>query len=379
VAGVTDAETPAPLRLLVLYEEYGRYGTPMLARTLVGALADHVDVTVVAPNRETAEWIAADRPTARTITARPVAGWRSFGALRAYRRIITQVRPHVVHLCFPTPRTGTRYVALVARSVRGVRTVGVENSYDAPARPWTRVSTWAAAAALDAHVAVGERVARIIEHEYRLRAGSIRAIASAAVPRPVVDPKSFGPGPIVGAVTRLSTEKGVDVAVRALATMPETTFVVVGGGGQLQELEQLAEDLGRGERTFFFGYQPDPQDYVAGMDVVVQPSRREAVGLAVLEAMAAGLPVVATDVGGMGEAVVDGVTGFLVPPDDVDALADALGQLVGDSELRTRMGAAARARYEEHFSAARLARTYEALYDELAPPATRAPRPSVTT
>jgi glycosyltransferase involved in cell wall biosynthesis len=226
---------------------------------------------------------------------------------------------------------------------------------------------------------VGERVARIIEREYRLRAGSIRAVASAAVPRPVVDPKSFGPGPIVGAVTRLSTEKGVDVAVRALATMPETTFVVVGGGGQLQELEQLAEDLGRGERTFFFGYQPDPQDYVAGMDVIVQPSRREAVGLAVLEAMAAGLPVVATDVGGMGEAVVDGVTGFLVSPDDVDALADALGQLVGDSELRTRMGAAGRARYEEHFSAARLARTYEALYDELAPPATRAPRPSVTT
>jgi glycosyltransferase involved in cell wall biosynthesis len=357
----------------------GRYGTPMLARTLVGALADYVDVTVVAPDRDTAEWIATERPTARTIVANPIAGWRSVGALLAYRRILTQVRPHVVHLCFPTPRTGTRYVALVTRSMPGVRCIGVENSYNTPARPWSRVSTWAAAAALDIHVAVGERVARIIEHNYALRAGSIRAVASAVTPRPAANPKSFGPGPVVGAVTRLSAEKGMDVTVRAMATMPDTTLVVVGEGGDRPMLEQMAQDLGRGERTHFFGYQSDPEDYVAGIDVLVQPSRNEAVGLSVLEAMAAGLPVVATDVGSMGEAVVDGVTGFLVPADDVAALGDALRRLVDDAELRTRMGAAARTRYEEHFSAARHARAYEALYDELAPPATRAPRPSVTT
>jgi len=383
VAGVTDAaprtEAPPPLRVLLVYEEFGRYGTPMLARTLVGALADYVDVTVVAPGKETAEWIAADRPSAATIVTPPVAGWRSLGALRAYRRIIKQVRPHVVHLCFPTPRTGTRYVALIARSVRGVRCVGAQNSYDAPARSWSRVSTWAAVAALDAHVAVGDNVARIIEDGYRLRPGSIRAIPCAVSPRPVVEPKSFGPGPIVGAVTRLSPEKGVDVAVRALATMPETTFVVVGGGGDLADLEQLARELGRGDRTIFFGYQTEPQDYFAGMDVIVQASRREAMGLTVLEAMAAGLPVVATAVGSTGEAVDHGVTGLLVPPEDVGALADALARLVGDGELRARMGSAARARYEAHFTAARYARAYEALYDELAPAAARRRRAPVTT
>jgi len=383
MAGVTnasgsDAEQP-PLRLLLLYEEYGRYGTPMLARTLVGALADHVDVTVVAPNQETASWIAADRPTASTIVTQPITGWRSLAGLRAYRRIIKQVRPHVVHLCFPTPGTGTRYVALVTRTVRGVRCVGVENAYDAPARPSSRLSTWAAAAALHAHVAVGANVARIIERNYRLRAGSIRVIPCAVSPRPATAPKSFGPGPIVGAVTRLSPEKGVDVVVRALAAMPEVTFVVVGDGGDRPELDRLAHELGRGERTHFFGYQPDPEDYYAGIDVVVQASRREAMGLAVLEAMAAGLPVVATDVGSTGEAVADGTTGFLVPPDDVDALADALTRLVGDAELRTRMGTAGRARYEALFSGARHARAYEALYDELVPPPTRVRRPSVTT
>jgi len=380
---VTDLATtdaaPPPLRVLLLYEEYGRYGTPMLARTLIGALADHVDVTVVAPNQETASWIAAERPNASTIVAKPIAGWRSLGALRAYRRIIKEVRPHVVHLCFPTPRTGTRYVALVAWSVRGVRCIGAENAYDTPARPWSRLSTWAAVAALDVHVAVGTNVARIIERSYRLPAGSIRAIPCAVTPRPVVEPKSFGTGPIVGAVTRLSPEKGVDVALRALATVPETTFVVVGDGGRRSELEQLARELGVEARTRFLGYQTEPQDYLAGMDVVVQASRRDAMGLSILEAMAAGLPVVATDVGSTNEAVADGVTGFLVPPDDATALADRLRQLVDDAELRTRMGKAARARYEEHFTAARYARAYEALYDELAPPATRARRTSVTT
>jgi glycosyltransferase involved in cell wall biosynthesis len=346
----------------------------MLARTLVASLADHVEVTVVAPDEATAAWIAAERPAATTVVARPVSGWRNIDALRAYRRIIKQVCPHVVHLCFPTPRTGTRYVALVARSVRGVRCIGVENSYDAPARAWSRVSTWAAVAALDAHVAVGEKVARIIEERYRLRAGSIRAIPSAVTPRTVVEPKSFGPGPIVGAVTRLSPEKGIDNTLRALASTPETTFVVVGEGGQRAALEQQARDLGRAEHTHFVGFQQQPQDYLAGMDVLVQASRREAVGLAVLEAMAAGLPVVATDVGSTSEAVEHGATGFLVPPDDVTALRDAIACLLADPELRARMGTAGRARYEARFTPAKHARAYEALYDELVPPATRAPR-----
>ena len=95
--------------------------------------------------------------------------------------------------------------------------------------------------------------------------------------------------------------------------------------------------------------------------------------------MAAGIPVIASDVGSTGEAVIEGVTGYLVPADDVAALADRIERLVRDTELRTRMGKAARARYEEHFTAAHHARAYEALYDELAPPATRARRASVTT
>jgi glycosyltransferase involved in cell wall biosynthesis len=383
VAGVTGTiptdAAPPPLRVLVVYEEYGRYGTPMLARTLIGALADHVEVTVVAPDQATASWIAAERPSATTIAAQPVKGWRSLGALRAYRRIIKQVRPHVVHLCFPTPRTGTRYVALAAWSVRGVRCIGAENAYDAPAHPWSRLSTWVAVAALDIHVAVGHKVARIIERDYRLRAGSIRAIHCAVTPRPVVAPRSFGPQPIVGTVTRLSPEKGVDVALRALAAMPETIFVVVGDGGQRADLEQLARDLDRADHTVFVGYQAEPQDSFAGMDVVVQASRREAMGLSILEAMAAGIPVVATDVGSTSESVADGVTGFLVPAGDTVALADRIDQLVRDGELRARMGAAARARYEAHFTAAHHARAWEALYDELAPPATRARRTAVTT
>jgi len=375
----TTAPERPPLRLLIVYEGYSRYGAPMLARTLVESLGDYVQVTVVAPNEETAQWIAADRLDARTIVTEPLTGWRSFRKLFAYRRILRRERPDIVQLCLPTPRTATRYLAPVAHTVRGARVVAVENAYHRSSRTRARVSTRLTATAIDAHVAVGENVARIIETGYGMPSRSIRAIPCAVPDRPVRQAKRLGLAPVVGSVTRLSHEKGLDIALRAMAAVPETTFVLVGHGDDECALQELAQELGRGEHTHFVGFQAEPQDYLAGIDVFVQASRRDAMSLATLEAMAAGLPVVATDVGSTEEAVVDGVTGLLVPPEDVAALHDAITRLLGDPALRARLGAAGRARYEARFTPQRHARAYEALYDELVPPATRARRTDVPT
>jgi glycosyltransferase involved in cell wall biosynthesis len=104
--------------------------------------------------------------------------------------------------------------------------------------------------------------------------------------------------------------------------------------------------------VLFAGYRDDVPALLAGCDVFCLPSRMEGMPLVVLEAMAQGKPVVATAVGGTGELVVDGETGVLVPPDDVDALAGALARLLSDSELARRMGEAGRARVERDFSLA---------------------------
>jgi glycosyltransferase involved in cell wall biosynthesis len=147
---------------------------------------------------------------------------------------------------------------------------------------------------------------------------------------------------------RLETHKGIDVLLRAfvqvLAQRPDVHLTVAGGGALAAELEQLVRDLGvRGGVTFAGALPPDRMaDALNRADAVALPSRSEGLPLALLEAMAAGKPVVATQVGGMPEVICDGENGLLVATEDPGALAEALSRLASDAQLRARLGAAAR-------------------------------------
>jgi glycosyltransferase involved in cell wall biosynthesis len=174
-----------------------------------------------------------------------------------------------------------------------------------------------------------------------------------------------GPSPVSGdarvalAVCRLERQKGVDVAVRALPLVrdrhPNAELVVLGEGPQRAALEQLAHDLD--VPVHLLGRVPDVAAWLRRADVLVHPARWEGFGLALLEAMLAELPVVATRVSSIPEIVADGETGLLVPPDDADALADAVGSVLDDAKS---YGAAGLARARADFSVARMAeRTLE--------------------
>jgi glycosyltransferase involved in cell wall biosynthesis len=136
----------------------------------------------------------------------------------------------------------------------------------------------------------------------------------------------------------------------------------VGYGPQEQRLKEMAEKLGLGERVHFVGYQQDIWTWLAACDVFALSSDWEGMPNAVLEAMAAGLPVVATAVGGTPDVVVQGTTGLLVPPDDATALAAALDRLIHDPDLRRMMGAAGRQRVRARFSAQQMVERTQALY-----------------
>lgn len=164
----------------------------------------------------------------------------------------------------------------------------------------------------------------------------------------------------------LIPRKAIDVLLDALAQLAEEgcrPWLWIAGDGPLRrELESQAHRLGVEEQVRFLGQRTDVADLLAGCDIFVLPSYREGLGVAALEAMAAGRPVVATAVGGLQEAVVNGRTGLLVPPANAAALAEAIGKLLRNEALCTQMGAAGPERIGERYLPEQMVTAYDALY-----------------
>ncbi|HLK10440.1 MAG TPA: glycosyltransferase family 4 protein [Candidatus Binatia bacterium] len=163
---------------------------------------------------------------------------------------------------------------------------------------------------------------------------------------------------VLGALER---RKGHAVLLAAAAAAPGLRYVFCGDGGEMAALRRAAAPLGGAVQ--FVGFRRDVAACLAAADVVALPSLQEGLGVAALEAMAAGRPVVASRVGGLGEVVLDGETGLLVPPGDAAALAAALARLGADPALRARLGAAGRARVLARYTVAQMAEGTLACYE----------------
>ena len=169
---------------------------------------------------------------------------------------------------------------------------------------------------------------------------------------------------VAGVASNLEYWKGVDTLIDAAAAMRSPVRLEVFGRGSLAgELERRARDAGVDAR--FHGFVPGASERLRDLDVLVQPSRADNFPLAVLEAMAAGLPVVATRVGGIPELVVDGQTGLLVEPESPAALAEALESLAASRDRRLELGRLDRERARQEFSTERMAGRTVALYRDL--------------
>ncbi len=174
---------------------------------------------------------------------------------------------------------------------------------------------------------------------------------------------------LIGVLANLWPIKGHDVlleaAVRVAAYFPKVKFVLIGTGKRRTELEARARALSIEKHTLFLGSRQDVPRILSCMEISVLPSLAEGFSNAILESMAAGLPMVATDVGGNREAVIDGETGFIVPPGDPDTLADRLLRLLEEPALGQKMGRAGRQRIETYFTLDRMVRDTERFYGEI--------------
>lgn len=169
-------------------------------------------------------------------------------------------------------------------------------------------------------------------------------------------------------VARIVAAKGHDTALQALARMKDQRWILLLAGDHLGDLgpqmRDLAVQLGIADRVRFLGLREDVPMLMAAADVLLAPSRREALSLTLLEACACSLPVVASRVGGIAEVIEHGVNGLLVPPDDPGALAAALGKLLADEGRRQAFSAHARQRFTQSFTEQKMFDNTISIYHE---------------
>ena len=338
-------------------------GAEMALGTLVGGLGSRFDVELAALNPQVLEGLEQRRPGSRCHLLPAIKGKLDIRGFTATYRRIRAIKTQIFHANLSGPAACQHALAACAL-LPGVKTVAVENLPYAIESPIARRLKRFNNGRLDAHVAVGRQGARDVESLFGLAAGSVLTIYNGVPDDLPSSSRAPGNGSVVGSIGRLDHQKGFDILLRAAAEVPEARVVLVGDGSQRTALEALAGDLGIADRVSFEGHREDAWDLLAGFDVFALPSRFEGLPLALIDAMLAESAIVTTPVGSIAEAITDGVSGLLVPPDDAARLATAIRRLLANPDERASMGEMARRRALE-FSPAAMARDYERLYDAL--------------
>lgn len=288
------------------------------------------------------------------------------------RRTLREVTADIVHVnhAFLPPLVGARFLQR-KRIVATVHAASHRPHYSWRGNALRRIAT----PIVDCWIVLSERNAELLRTRPGFRAKRVEVV-SPGLPeirflkvsrddaRALlgVPPGAF----VVGAVARLSQEKRLDLLIDAICLLArQDVHLVIAGEGPLRDqLESRARGLG--ERVHFLGHREDVSVLLQGFDVFCLPSDREGLSFALLEAMAVGLAIVATDVQGSGEAIIDGESGLLVPPGSAAAIATALSRLIEHPATARILGESAKKRFAQNFTAdqmvERTLRVYESLF-----------------
>ena len=353
-----------PLRLAVYCDATEIAGAENALGGLLTALKSSIEIVVVGVHPEVVGWLAAKRPGTEHVVLPAVRNKWDLRPIAAHVRTIRKLRPDVVHASLRHPWS-CQYAILAGLLTPGAAVIATEHLPLPASASFQRNAKRLLSKRLAAHVAVGVQAARILEGLTGEEEGSVRTIYNGIDPTAPTGREQLAKPPVVGFMGRLADQKGVDVLLRALTELPDASCVVVGDGPLRAEVDRLIDDLGLNGRVIMAGWRQDFQNLLATFDVLAVPSLFEGLPLVVLEAMFAGVPVVASDVGSLSEALEDGVSGLLVPPGDVDALRAALARLLADDDLRRRIGERGREVASSRFSLQAMATAYESLYAEV--------------
>jgi glycosyltransferase involved in cell wall biosynthesis len=354
------------LLMLITLSELG--GAQTAVALLLPGIVAEFEVTVAAQGSGPLR-VAAETAGARYVelhhVRRPIDPWHDALALVELIRLCRQVGPDIVHVHSSKMGVLGRLAAWLAHVPIRVLTVHGWSfaPYHGPSRS---LFVWI------------ERLMRpvtttvvCVSEKTRQEGVAARACdpRRSVVIHNAVDVHAFAHAPrrdrtaeVVG-VGRFAYPKDFATLLEALRLVEAPCRVrLVGDGPELDAVASALDRMGLSRRVQLLGARADVPDLLASSDIFVLSSRSEGFPVSVLEAMAAGLPVVATDVGGVAEAVEEGETGFLVPAGDSEALARGLERLLVDGELRHRLGAAGRARARSHFDVSPYRAAYAALY-----------------
>ena len=329
-----------------------------------GLLRRGLEVHVVLPPSD-----ALARPLAQagaSITHLHAPGKKDLALWRTLRSVVARAQADVVHVHLSSPvEMLPALLAVRAGGARRIVTTEHAPTWAPLRRPWSRTAKRVVGWGVGAVVAVCEADAAFLRAEFGVPRRKLRVVRNGvplqgyALDRAEARRACGLPeqGVLLGYLGAMERKKGVADLLEAAASVPHVQVALAGRGTIEQEL------AGRG--CLLLGALEDPRPFLRALDVFAFPSHQEALPFALLEAMAAGCPIVATRVGGIPEAVEDEVSGLLVPPKEPGRLAGALRRILSDPGLARRLGDAARARAEREFSADRMVEETLAVYRRL--------------
>jgi sugar transferase (PEP-CTERM/EpsH1 system associated) len=286
---------------------------------------------------------------------------------------IRRTRPQILHLHNPT---AFFYGTLAGKLARVPCIVYTEHGRDFSSGWKTRLANRVLGKLVDRVVAVADYGKRYLAEEEGIAAAKITTIHNG------IDAARFAQDydvdairselgltpdqPVIGIVARLDPIKNHALLIRAMARLAkqraDAVLLIIGDGPLRQELHSLRDELELAGQIRFLGARSDVPELLSALDLFVLCSKSEGLSLTLAEASAAARPIVATDVGGNSEVVEDGVSGVVIPSDDIEALVAALLKIVSDPELGRKMGRAGRERFERQFTLEGMVAAYQELY-----------------